>query len=363
MRPPPVAPVVANAPPPPPEFAIRTATEQEILRNVPTGMTVFRFADDRRVLALDFASLEQQGMTLDRVAALIEKAGAPRSRVRTQDELLQTIRAGGDTIATYYYGHDYAVASLQRFFAYADAEHLILEPDELNLRRLLTQVGWFQPGVRGGLISIPAVGANANVTLAARSAILHHRAVARVLLQRLDYAGFAHGFWNATLTVEERGGVRRFLGSEGYDTTYEELMYNEMQAYLMFTRDPQFFTPAMVGMTPLRLAALQTRFLRGMPTGRLQEALAAMPMQVSGPAAGAGTVPKNDMRISPRVAARRRRWSHSKFDRAEPPMRLVRTDIPSENAATANQPSEGNALIVPTVGRHGRKSHAPGLTP
>ena len=31
-------------------------------------------------------------------------------------------------------------------------------------------------------------------------------------------------------------------------------MYNEMQAYLMFTRDPTFFTADMVGMTQDRLA-------------------------------------------------------------------------------------------------------------
>jgi hypothetical protein len=58
-------------------------------------------------------------------------------------------------------------------------------------------------------------------------------------------------------------------------------MYNEMQAYLMFTRDPAFFTPARVGMAPARLAALQTQFLRGMPTGWLHDALAATPVQLT----------------------------------------------------------------------------------
>jgi hypothetical protein len=101
-----------------------------------------------------------------------------------------------------------------------------------------------------------------------------------------DYAAFVHEFWEAALTENERGGVRRFLGSEGYDTGYEELMYNEMQAYLMFTRDPEFFTPARVGMTPHRLAGLQAAFLRGMPTGWLQEALAATPVVVRASAPG-----------------------------------------------------------------------------
>jgi hypothetical protein len=278
--PPPAAPTPAPAAPPAPELAIRTATEQDILAHVPTGLTVFRFAEDRRILVLDFASLDQQGMMLNRVAALIEKAGQPRDRVLTASELAQAIQAGGDTPATYYYGHDYSAASLQRFFTLADDEHLALDPEEATLRRLLQQEDWFKPGLHAGLISIPAVGANANVTLSARGTILHHELSHGMFFGDPDYAAFVHQFWNTALTADERGGVRRFLGAEGYDTGYEELMYNEMQAYLMFTRDPEFFTPARVGMTPFRLADLQEAFLRDMPTGWLQEALAATPVVV-----------------------------------------------------------------------------------
>ncbi len=280
------APAAVRAPPAPvpaspPALAIQTATEQEILRHVPTGLTVFRFADDQRILVLDFASLYQQGMMLNRVAALIEKAGQPRDRVLTGAELAQAIRAGGDTPETYYYGHDYSAPSLRRFFTLADDEHLPLDPEEATLRRLLDQVDWFKPGTHAGLISIPAVGADANVTLSARGTILHHELSHGMFFGDPDYAAFVHEFWNAALTADERGGVRRFLGSEGYDTSYEELMYNEMQAYLMFTRDPEFFTPARVDMTPRRLADLQAQFLRGMPTGWLSDALAATPVILS----------------------------------------------------------------------------------
>lgn len=264
-------------------ITIQTANEQQILRNVPAGLTVFRFADDRRILVLDFASLYQQGMTLNRVAALIEKAGAPRNRVLPNDELLAAIQADGSTVANYYYGHDYSAPALRRFFELADAEKIALGPDEAWLRHLLDQVGWSAPGAAGGLISIPAVGADPNVTLSARYAILHHELSHGLFFSDPDYAGFVHDFWNAALNDDERAGVRKFLGSEGYDTTFEELMYNEMQAYLMFTRDPAFFTPARVGMTPQRLADLQTQFLRRMPTGWLHDALAATPLAVSEP--------------------------------------------------------------------------------
>jgi hypothetical protein len=58
-----------------------------------------------------------------------------------------------------------------------------------------------------------------------------------------------------------------------YDTGLEELMYNEMQAYVMFTYDPRFFLPANVNMTPARRLELQTAFLKGMPESWLKLSL------------------------------------------------------------------------------------------
>ena len=81
---------------------------------------MFRFAANPRILVLDFASLREQGMMLNRVAALVEKAGLPHDRVLTDSELDQAIHAQGDTVETFYYGHDYSAAALVRFFALAD---------------------------------------------------------------------------------------------------------------------------------------------------------------------------------------------------------------------------------------------------
>ncbi len=258
-----------------PVFHIETATEQQIDNDVPTGLTIFRFADNPRILVLDFASLREQGMMLNRVAALIEKAGLPRDRVLTDDELDAAIRAQDDTIETFYYGHDYAAASLARFFTLADTEHIKLNSQEENLRALLRQEGWFAPGVSAGLISLPAVGADATVTAAARAAILRHELSHGEFFSNPVYADYVHRFWLTELREAERTAFRRFLGSEEYDAGEEVLMYNEMQAYMMFTRDPLFFTPEMAGLTPARLAELQSRFLAGMPAGWLRNVLAS----------------------------------------------------------------------------------------
>ena len=256
------------------EFAIETADEQLIREHVATGMMVFRFAPNPRIIVLDFASLRQQGLMLNRIAAFIEKAHMPHDRVLTDAELDKAIRDGGDTVETYYYGHDYSAAELARFFTVADRQGVRLNDEEERLRRLLRQLDWLASGAQGGLISIPRVGADEKVTPSARATILHHELSHGEYFSNPTYAAYVHRFWADVLTAGERDGVKRFLGEEEYDTALEEVMENEMQAYLMFTRDPAFFTPDRASMTPARLAELQATFLRNMPAGWLHDELA-----------------------------------------------------------------------------------------
>ena len=257
-----------------PAFQIETATEAEISRHVTTGLTVFRFADNPAILVLDFASLHEQGKMLNRVAAFVEKARLPHDRVLTDSELNAAIQAKGDTVETYYVGHDYAAASLARFFELADAARIELDPLEEKLRALLRQEGWLAAGVAAGLISVPAVGSDPRITAAVRAVILRHELSHGEFFSKPEYADYVHRFWQTELTGEERGSVRGFLAKEDYDVREEEVMYNEMQAYLMFTRDPTLFAVDMVEMTQDRLTTLQGRFLAGMPAGWLRNALA-----------------------------------------------------------------------------------------
>jgi hypothetical protein len=268
-------PVAGNAvPATAPAFQIATATEAEIDRHVATALTVFRFTDNPRILVLDFASLHEQGKMLNRVAAFVEKAGLPHDRVLTDDELEAAIRARGDTVETFYFGHDYAASALRRFFATADRQRIALSPQEEALRALLRQEGWFAPDVAAGLISLPRVGSDPRITAPARTTILRHELSHGEFFSDPEYAEYVHDFWLNALTGDERAGVRAFLGREEYDVGNEELMFNEMQAYLMFTRDPAFFTPERAGLTQARLTELQDRFLAGMPPGWLRNALA-----------------------------------------------------------------------------------------
>jgi hypothetical protein len=281
----PAPPVVATTPLPPAAppatapataFEIQSATEAQIRNHIPTDLTVFRFADNPNIVVLDFASLYEQGKMLNRVAALVEKSGLPRDRVLTDEEIDAAILKKGDTIQTFYYGHDYPAEALVRFFALADAQHIQLDPQEERLRALLRQLGWSGgPNAVGGLISLPAVGSAPSVTMAARTSILRHELSHGEFFSDPEYAAYVHNFWLTTLTEAERANVRKFLASDDYDVTDEVLMYNEMQAYLMFTRDPKFFRPDLVGLTPGRLADIQARFLAGMRPGWLRDVLAS----------------------------------------------------------------------------------------
>ncbi len=261
-------PVVATAPAG--VIAIQTASEDQILRQSAAGFAIYRLTTNPRILVLDFQSLREQGLMLNRIGAFAEKAKLPRDHVLTDAELAKVITDGGDTTETFYYGHDYSARTLARFFALADRDHIPLNPQEEWLRRLLRQEGWFAPDVLGGLISIPHAGADAHVSAEARRTILHHELSHGEYFSNPVYTAYVHQFWRSVLTPREADNIRKHLGSESYDTALDDLMENEMQAYLMFTDNPDFFTPAMIHMSPARLGELRAQFMRAIPVAWLR---------------------------------------------------------------------------------------------
>ncbi len=233
---------------------------------------MFRFAANPNIIVLDFPSLRMQGEMLNRVASLIEKAGLPRKDVLSDAALDAAVREHGDTVETYYYGHDYRADELAFFFAAADRQNVALDAEEHRLDALLHQLGWLAPGAVGALISVPRT--TATITEPMRAAMLHHELAHGEFFSDPAYASYVKQFWLTALTEGERASVRHFLGSMDYDTDNEELMYNEMQAYMMFTYSPRFFLPSNVDMTAARRAQLQAEFLKGMPDSWLKLALA-----------------------------------------------------------------------------------------
>ena len=257
-------------------MVIETASIEQIRSHRPADVSVIRVAESPSVVVLDFASLAKQGRTLDRVAALIEKGGLPKDRILNPGELERAVKAGGDTDGGFYYGHDYSAASLRRFFSIADRDGVALTPEEVDLRRLLEQLGWLDPDAVAGLISVPAAGADVRVTVAARNGILSHELSHGAYFSDPRHAAYAHEFFLTALKPSEQAAFRAFLGREGYAVDDPELVENETQAYLVFTPDPLFFKPALVKMTPERRTELRLAFQRGMPDGWLKDMLAGI---------------------------------------------------------------------------------------
>jgi hypothetical protein len=236
---------------------------------------VFRFQLAPQILVISFASLLEQGDTLNRVGAFIEKAGLPRDRVLDNAQLAAAIHDSGDTPESYYYGHDYSAADLARFFQTAARDGIVLRPEELWVKKLLEELGLLTPGAVGALISIPPESSDPPIDAAARATILQHELSHGLYFTDEDYARFARGFWQNTLSDAQRASFRRFLSGQGYDSTNEDLMLNETQAYLIHTPDVRYFRPALVGMSEAEATRLRAVFGRGMPDAWLTEKTAA----------------------------------------------------------------------------------------
>jgi hypothetical protein len=263
--------------PPSPQIPYQVATISQIEAHRGTTPTLFRLQEDSNVLVLDFPDLHDQAQMLNRVAALIEKADMPRDRVVSEAELDAHIRAAGGDPDAYYYGHDYRAADLARFFQLAAQENMPLNPEETWLRDRLEQEGWLAPVANGALISIP--GITGEIDASSRTTIFRHELSHAVYFTDPAYVALTKHLWADLLTDTERAAIRAFLGKDGYDTKDEDLMANEGQAYMIHTRDPRYFMPAMVGIDPTREAILRGTFVDAIPEPWLREsALAVAPI-------------------------------------------------------------------------------------
>jgi hypothetical protein len=256
----PDAPAVAQpAPAPDPGIEarlLRLASEEAIRDHRATEPTLFRLAENPRVFVADFPDLATQGAAMNRAAALIEKAGQPRDRVLDDAALAEAIARSGDTSETYYYGHNYRGRDLERFFAMAERDGIALTGAEQWLRAQVSRIRGLVPaGEDYAVISVPGVGPRVDEPM--RGAILHHEVGHGHFFTNPAFATHVAHVWREVMTEDERARFRAFLEREGYDPSIEEVMMNEAMAYLIFTPDGRFFTPAHAGLDDARAEALR----------------------------------------------------------------------------------------------------------
>lgn len=254
----PSAPAAPPAEPGPPLLA-----EAEILAHRAAAPALLRLRENPRVFVLDFPDLAAQGAALNRVAALVEKAGLPRERVLGEGELAAAIARAGDTAETWYYGHDYRGAALERFFALAARDGVALSPAEDRVRAQLALARRLVPEGEVALISVAAPGPRMDAAM--RASILRHEIGHGHYFTIPAYAAHVRRTWESGFTEAERAAFRRFLAAEGYDAEDEDLMANEAQAYLLHTPDARFFAPSHLGMTEEGVERLRALLRDGAP--------------------------------------------------------------------------------------------------
>lgn len=238
--------------------------EAGLLEHRATEPRLLRLADNPAVFVIDFPNLDWQGAALNRVAALIEKAGLPRDRVLTQEELAAAIARSGDTPATFYYGHNYRGVSLDRFFRTAARDGIALSAEEAWVEAQYRLARSLVP--EGQEIAILSVAApDGRIDLEARATILRHELGHGLFATRPAYADHIRRVWRERFTEAERAAFRAFLAREDYDTSNEEMMIDEAQAYLLHTPNPRFFSPRHVGMDEAGVARLRALMREGAP--------------------------------------------------------------------------------------------------
>lgn len=262
LAPPPVPAPPPIARPAPPRLVL--ASEQAIRDHRAAVPTLFRLAENPRVFVADFPGLDPQGAGLNRIAALVEKAGTPRDRVLDDAALAAAIARSGETPATYYYGHNYRGRDLERFFDLAARDGIALTTEEAWLRDQVARIRAVVPaGEEFALVSVPGIGGQ--VDAAMRGAILHHEIGHGHFFTIPAFAEHVARVWREVFTEAERARFRAFLQREGYDPSLEEVMMNEAMAYLIFTPDARFFTPAHAGLDEARAEALRAALRVGAP--------------------------------------------------------------------------------------------------
>jgi hypothetical protein len=252
-----------------------------ILNSRNNGLVVWQYADNPNIYVFDFPNLTQQGRTFNRITHLTEQFNEPYKRVLSIDEILKYMEAVRRTQADFAFGHDVLVSELVLFFNLAERDKLELFEEEIVLREFVIQQGLMKVwrGIYQALkpdvviLSIPQTQEKKEneprVSELARRAIFTHEISHGEYYANPYYSRYCQRFWFEVLNDEQRELFKNFLSKYNYAVNGEELLINEMQAYLLFTPDPNSFSAKKLGIKDEELEAMRNAFRKGKPPTKL----------------------------------------------------------------------------------------------
>jgi len=255
---------------------------QTVLNARNENVVIWQMAENPNIYVFDFKGLNNQGRSFNRITQFTEQQTTePYPKVLNNLELSRYIEAARRTQADFAFGHDVLVGELVQFFNYALRDKVELNPEEILVRDFLTEQGlvrfWrgFYQAMRPDvmILAVPQTqDRKANepmVRTGARYAILLHELAHGEYYTNTHYQKFCQRFWYETLTENQREAFKKFLGNFNYAVNNEELLINEMQAYLMFTPDPKSFSARKLGVSDAELDQMRSAFRRASPPIRL----------------------------------------------------------------------------------------------
>ncbi|OIP12588.1 MAG: hypothetical protein AUK53_07440 [Betaproteobacteria bacterium CG2_30_59_46] len=256
---------------------------QTILNSRADTLKVWNFAENPKIFVFDFPGLTLQGRSFNRITQYTEQAQANTGypRVLTNEEIAKYMESLRRTQANFAFGHDLLVSELVQFYNLADRDKVGLFSEELALRDFLVEQGlvkvWrsfyqsLQPDVV--ILSIPQMQPKKvdepQVSELARRAIFTHEISHGEYYTNRQYATYCRRFWSETLSDAQREAFVNLFKKYNYAVALDELVVNEMQAYLMFTPDPNSFSASKLGITDGELDSMREMFRQGKPPTRL----------------------------------------------------------------------------------------------
>lgn len=255
---------------------------QQILKARSDVQVVWQLADNPNIYIFDSPGLNLQGRTFNRITQFTEQqVNQPYPTVLNDLELNRYYEAVRRTLADFAFGHDVLISELVKFFNFASRDKIELTQEEIALRGFLIDQGlvrfWrgFYQSMKPDVVvlSIPQVQSRKPgepmITEDARYVIFTHELAHGEYYSNSHYAKYCQRFWAETLTENQREAFKKFLASSNYAVDDEELLKNEMQAYLMFTHDPRSFSARKLGVSEAELQGMRDAFRRGKPPTRM----------------------------------------------------------------------------------------------
>ncbi|MFA6971032.1 MAG: hypothetical protein WC208_06465 [Gallionella sp.] len=258
-----------------------SADFQTILNARSDAFAIWNYAGNPDIFVFDFPGLTLQGRTFNRAMQLTEQFNEPYKHVLSMAELIKYLEAIRRNQANFAFGHDFLVSELVLFFNLAVKDKTEMLPEELALRDFLLQQGLMtswrgfyrsqKPDVV--ILSIPQIQEKHDheprINELARRAIFTHEMAHAEYYSNPYYAEYCRKFWSEKLNDAQRSVFQKFLSHYNYSVNQQELLINEMQAYLMFTPDPNSISAAKLGITEEEFEAMKAAFRQGRPPTKL----------------------------------------------------------------------------------------------